>query len=122
MSYRHYNTLFTAPTGVPNNLTVSSTPTSITVTWDPIDCTERNGIITSYTVEFHEVGGAEIPGEVTGHSFTASALTPNTNYTFRVAGVNNNGSGPFIDIIISTGKVDLVSSAAIAIEGSLCPK
>ena len=69
------------------------------VTWDTIDCIERNGVITSYSVEFQEEGGADIPGEVMGQSFTASGLTPNTSYTFRVAGVNANGTGPFTENI-----------------------
>ena len=75
------------------------TSTSVSVSWDAIDCTERNGIITGYTVEFQEQGGARIPGEVVNQTFTASELTPNMNYTFRVAGVNSNGTGPFTDII-----------------------
>ena len=75
------------------------TSTSVSVSWDAIDCTERNGIITGYTVEFQEQGGARIPGEVVGQTFTASGLTPHTNYTFRVAGVNSNGTGPFTGII-----------------------
>ena len=46
-------------------------------------------------MEFQEQGGARIPGEVVGQTFTASGLTPHTNYTFRVAGNNINGTGPF---------------------------
>ena len=65
------------------------------MTWDIIDCIERNGIITGYVVEFQEQGGDRIPGEVVGQSFTATGLTPATHYTFRVAGVNSNGTGPF---------------------------
>ena len=77
------------------------------VTWDTIDCIERNGVITSYSVEFQEEGGTDIPGEVMGQSFTASGLTPNTSYTFRVAGVNANGTGPFTEnITISTTSID----------------
>ena len=56
---------------------------------------ERNGEITNYAVEFQEQGGASIPGEVLNQTFTATGLTPHTNYTFRVAGVNSNGTGPF---------------------------
>ena len=62
-------------------------------------CKERNGMITGYAVEFQEQGGARIPGEVVGRTFTASGLTPHTNYTFRVAGNNINGTGPFTDTI-----------------------
>ena len=49
---------------------------------------------------FQEQDGAEISGEmnVMDRTFTASGLTPNTNYTFRVAGVNSNGTGPFTNI------------------------
>ena len=38
-----------------------------------------------------------IPGEmnVMDRTFTASGLTPHTNYIFRVAGVNSNGTGPY---------------------------
>ena len=70
-----------------------------------IDCTERNGAITNYLAVFQEQGGAMIPGEVNvmDRTFTASGLTPHTNYTFRVAGVNSNGTGPYSnDITVLT--------------------
>ena len=62
-----------------------------------IDCIERNGVITNYTVVFREQGGAVNTGEVNvmDRTFTASGLTPHTNYIFRVAGVNSNGTGPY---------------------------
>ena len=54
-------------------------------------------MITDYTVVFQEQGGAVIPDEmnVMDRTFTASGLTPHTNYIFRVAGVNSNGTGPY---------------------------
>jgi hypothetical protein len=91
-----------APTGSPRNLFFSVTSDSVVVTWDSIDCSERNGPITGYAVEFEEQGGAGIPGEVVGRLFTASGLTPAKRYTFRVAGVNINGTGPFQEINILT--------------------
>ena len=66
--------------------------------WTKIRCIERNDPITNYTVEFQEVGGAFIPGVVVNRTFTASGLTPYTNYTFRVAGVSDNGTGPFSNV------------------------
>ena len=76
------------------------TSRSISMFWDAIDCIDRNGEITGYTVEFWEEDGAGIPGEVVNQTtFTASGLTPHTNYTFRVAGVNSNGIGPFTEPI-----------------------
>ena len=59
------------------------------------------------SLEFQEEGGADIPGEVMGQSFTASGLTPNTNYTFRVAGVNANGTGPFTESITINTSTDI---------------
>ena len=39
-------------------------------------------------------------------SFFNGQLTPHTEYTFRVAGVNNNGTGPFTDIVSLTTDED----------------
>ena len=44
------------------------------------------------------MGGALIPGVVVNRTFTASGLTPYTNYTSRVAGINGNGTGPFTNV------------------------
>ena len=59
-------------------------------------------------MEFQESGRALYPAmnySVMGLNFHANGLTPHTNYTFRVAGVNSNGTGPFTDIItISTNE------------------
>ena len=65
------------------------------MSWTQIRCIERNGPITKYTVEFHEMRGVLILGVVVNRTFTASGLT---NYTFRVAGVNDNGTGPFSNV------------------------
>ena len=70
-----------------------------------MECIDRNGVITNYTVVFQEQGGVVIPGEVIvmNRTFTASGLTPHTNYIFRVAGVNSNGTGPYSsDITVLT--------------------
>ena len=71
--------------------------TSINLYWLQIDCIERNGEITNYTVVFQEQGGDVIPGEVNvmDRTFTTSGITPHTNYIFRVAAVNSNGTGPY---------------------------
>jgi hypothetical protein len=71
------------------------------VTWDAIECIERNGIITGYAVELN---GTTVPEEVVqGENFTTSGLTPARSYTFRVAGINTNGTGPFTNAtVVST--------------------
>ena len=75
------------------------TSRSISVTWDTIECIERNGIITGYTVVFQEQGGPNVPGNTPFTFFSAVRLTPGRNYTFQVAGVNDAGTGPFTDLI-----------------------
>ena len=79
----------------------STTSRSVSVSWSTIECIERNGVIINYTVVFQEQGGAVIFGEVNvmDRTFTASGLIPHTNYTFRVAGVNNISTGPFTTTI-----------------------
>ena len=72
--------------------------TSFDISWRQIDCIERNGAITNYAIVIHKQGGmCRFPGEanVIDRTFTASGLTPHTNYTFSIAGVNSNGTGPF---------------------------
>ena len=75
---------------------------SVVINWHPILCIERNGKITDYTVAFRKEGGAMIPGEVNvmDRTFTASGLTPHTNYTFSVAGVSINGTGPHSNVTL----------------------
>ena len=94
-----------APTGAPRNLMYNITSRYAIFYWRQIDCIERNGVITNYTVVFQEQGGAVVPGEVNViyRIFNASGLTPHTNYTFRVAGVNSNGTGRYSnDITVPT--------------------
>ena len=82
------------------------------VTWDTIDCIERNGIITGYAVIFQEQGEANVPGDTVDRNFSAGGLTPGKSYTFQVAGVNDAGTGVFSTIIISTDKEGLNTDKA----------
>ena len=96
-NYFHSFFLLLAPTGAPRGPSYTVTSISVSINWMQIDCIERNGVICDYTVIFQEQGGVVIPGEVIvmNRTFTASGLTPHTNYIFRVAGVNSNGTGPY---------------------------
>ena len=86
------------------------------VTWDTIECTERNGIITGYAVEVWKQDGIRISEDVVmGQSLNASGLTPATNYTFRVAGINTNGTGPFTEIIISTEEDSMYGTSVLVL-------
>ena len=80
----------------------TTTPRTATVTWNAIECIDRNGIITDYMVQFQQEGGVDVAERVVGRTYTVSGLTPATRYTFRVAGVNSGGTGPFSPTTVVT--------------------
>ena len=88
-----------APTGVPRDVTPFMTSRGIIVTWDTIECIERNGIITGYTVVFQELGGVNVTSSTVDRTFSATELTHFTSYTFQVAGVNDVDTGPFTNLL-----------------------
>ena len=100
-----------APTGAPRDVVISMASRSINVTWDTIECIEGNGIITGYTVVFQEQGGANVPGNTVDRIFSATELTPFTNYIFQVAGVNDAGTGPFSVLTITTNEDGLLNNS-----------
>ncbi len=100
------------PADPPGNLTLNVASNNFSIFWSPIDCIERNGLITNYTVDFQPLGGESIIEFVMDESYTASDLTPNTNYSFRVAGVNSDGRGPYSEILsfVTDGKYYILIS------------
>ena len=92
--------LFTVPNRAPTDVVPFPDRRSINVSWSAIECIHQNGRITGYDVEFQQADGtAVIDGEVVNMTFTASGLQPFTDYIFRVAGVNSDGSGTFTDAV-----------------------
>ena len=81
-------------------MAVSATSRTVRAFWDAIECIERNGMIT-YIVELS--GRSMI---AMNQIFTASGLTPYTEYTFRVAGTTIAGRGPFSDTMYFTTAED----------------
>ncbi len=81
--------------GVPTASEIMST--NITLTWTEINVSERNGVITSYIIQYGEGynrnNQMNTLSSVTTHLITG--LKPFTEYTFTVAGVNNVNIGPF---------------------------
>ena len=79
----------------------SVTSSSITVQWGHVSCIDRNSEITGYTVRYGQTGSTTTVMEsVSGTSdsdrmLTASGLLPRTSYTFEVAAVSSEGTGPF---------------------------
>ena len=79
-----------APSGGPSSVTFGdSNLTSITVQWGEIPCSERNGEITGYTVEYSSTnpphsGSLTVSGANRSLVTIVGGLIPRTNYSFQV--------------------------------------
>ena len=101
--------VFAAPSESPTNRTVVTYKKKATLQWGIPPVSGRNGIITIYTIEFTSQNQqtsqqtSPINHTVRQSNFThpeqqtktLENLYPYTNYTWRVAAVNINGTGPF---------------------------
>ena len=71
--------------------------TAINLSWGEVNCTERNGAITGYSVQYSIVGGMQSTTvNVTGDS-TSTVIIGLTKlmYLVSVAAINSNGIGPY---------------------------
>ena len=88
----------TAPSGIPGPLRFSDVNlTSITVQWTELPCSDHNGEITGYTVEYSSTTPPPHTKTVTvsGSSNTrlvVGGLLPHTSYTFSVRAQGNGSS------------------------------
>ena len=55
----------TVPSAAPDNLMASSITmsASITVTWEPVPCMYRNGVITGYVIRYRELNNDSVSVE-----------------------------------------------------------
>ena len=92
----------TAPSGPPQNLMLTVDETSLTASWEPPLPEERNGVISSYTLNCS--GGSEILELRLNpiSTITLYDLGPNTQYMCEVAAWTSAGMGPFTDLISIT--------------------
>ena len=80
--------MYTAPAGPPQTLrTISTNLSTITIEWNEIECSKRNGPISTYDVTY-TIDGETVRKETQGLMFTAHHLEPRTSYTFSVIGVS----------------------------------
>ena len=85
-----------APSGIPGLLSFSGISlTSITVQWTELPCSDRNGEITGYTLEYISTRPPHTDTiTVSGLNTTrllVNGLLPRTNYTFSVSAVGAIG-------------------------------
>jgi len=96
-----------APTGSPGVPTASIvTSTNITLTWKEISASDRNGVITSYIIQYG-VGMSQnetINTRSNATTYVITGLKPYTVYSFAVAGVNSVNTGPFSHTVNRTAE------------------
>ena len=87
------------PSGAPVLLEpVIINSTAINLSWREVNCTERNGAITGYSVQYSIVGGIQSTTvTVTGDSTSTviDGLTRLTYYLVSIAAINNIGVGNY---------------------------
>ena len=88
-----------APSAPPTSVRVSEgTSSSITVQWGPVDCADRNGDITGYSVRY----GSEtvsVSGDSSGGMYVISGLMPSTTYSIQVAAETSVWTGPYTAVM-----------------------
>ena len=87
--------IFSAPNGLPTSLSIESVNISFyNISWNQIDCYQRNGHITSYVVLISR-DDIEFNISSTTVYILTSDLVLGKVYNISVAGVNDIGMGPF---------------------------
>ena len=84
-----------APSAPPTSVSASEvTSSSITVQWGPVDCADRNGDITGYSVQYGSKT-VSVSGDSSGGMYVISGLMPSTTYSIQVAAETSAGTGPY---------------------------
>nr|WP_110487507.1 fibronectin type III domain-containing protein [Bacillus altitudinis] len=78
----------------PQNLSFTATSDSITVTWDAVEGA------TSYNV--YRGADKRLDKNVTGTSYVATGMNPDTKLTINVTAVNEAGESPMSEIVTQT--------------------
>ena len=91
-----------APTGAPQGLSVQNVmATSVVLTWNELDCLQRNGDINGYMFRYDR-DSRLISDSSSTRTYTVEELIPFTEYSFSVAAVNSVGTGPFSEQTATT--------------------
>ena len=84
------------PSAAPANFSfVSETPTNVTVTWEPVLCMYRNGLITDYVIRYKELNTGLVSNKtIAGDNmrmFEITGLKQATQYEIKIAALNSVG-------------------------------
>ena len=90
----------------PSGVTVTPGVTNISIQWGEVDCVERNGEITGYSVRYG-LSSSTLREIITVHDrmLKIDDLLIRTSYSFEVAAINGDGIGEYSSVINSTTAV-----------------
>ena len=88
------------PSGAPVLLVPVISTTTISLSWREVNCTERNGVIIGYIVQYSIVGGKQYFTVIrhAGANVTSTVivgLAQSMTYSVSVTAFTNRGIGPF---------------------------
>ena len=92
------------PTGPPSNFLVTPRARNMTFSWAPPNATQRNGVITGYSLSCTPLtaeGDITMQYTQTG-TFPLEGFTPATMYSCSIFASNSQGDGPMASMIAST--------------------
>ena len=83
--------------------------TAVRLSWEEVNCTQRNGTINGYIVQYYIGGEAvltvNVPQGIT--SIVISNLRESSYYYVRIAAINDNGIGPYSEALrFYTGRLN----------------
>ncbi len=73
---------------------VTINSTAVSLSWDEVNCTDRNEVITGYIVQYSIFTG-RTTATIATTSVVFAGLTKFWLYFFSVAAINDNGIGPY---------------------------
>ena len=88
----HYISL-SAPSGSPVGFTAVDGEREVVFSWSPPPVTERNGVITSYTLSCSP-SPSSLPQSPSSGPLTVAGFSPHTSYSCSLVASNTQGSGP----------------------------
>ena len=85
----------------PSTVTVTPGVTSISIQWGEVECEERNGEITGYSVRYSSLTLMETVRNVSrNRTLSIDRLQIRTNYSFKVAAINSHGIGAYSSAVM----------------------
>ena len=97
--------------------------TAVTLSWSEVQCFNGSGTVTHYLVQYQSMCGGPVENVTTsGTVQTVSGLTLSTEYTFQVAAVDVNGTGPFSQAVTQGGNYSITTICSIFLNCMLIKK